>query len=137
MSDLRPLPPAFFATARDRLRTRATAAELDGLLLLRAPNLAYATGLFLSVNERPMGVWLPVSGEPILMLPELEHENAKGSGIEDARFYEEFPGDLPPVLWMLDLIGRKAVGIDLLDAALLDAVREKVTRLDLTDHAMI
>ena len=72
MTNLRPMPPAFFAAARDRLRARAEAAGLDGLLLLHAKNLAYATGLFLSANERPMVVWLPVEGDPILLLPGLE-----------------------------------------------------------------
>jgi Xaa-Pro aminopeptidase len=137
VSDLAPLSPAFFAASRDRLRARAAAAGLDGLLLLRAPNLAYATGLFLSANERPMGVWVPVEGDPILMLPGLERENAEGTGIADARFYDEFPGDVPAELWMLDQIGRRAIGIDRIDAALLDAARERATRLDLTDHAMI
>ena len=110
MSDLRPLPASFFATARDRLRARAGAAGLDGLLLLRAPNLAYATGLFLSANERPMGVWVPVDGDPILMLPGLERENAEGTGITDARFYDEFPGDVPAELWMLDQSGDARSG---------------------------
>lgn len=132
-----PLDPAFFARVRDRLRTRAQVAGLDGLLLLRAPNLAYATGLFLSANERPMGVWLPVDGDPILMLPGLECENAEGTGLHDLRFYEEFPGEVPAVLWMLDQIGRKSIAIDHLDAALLDAARAKLKRLDLTDHAML
>lgn len=137
MRDVRPLPPAFFVSARDRLRSRAEAAGLDGLLMLRAPNLAYATGLFLSENERPMGVWLPVSGDPILMLPGLERENAEGAGINDLRFYEEFPGEVPAVLWMLDQIGRKHVGIDQLDALLLDAAWNRLAKLDLTDHAML
>ncbi|MBY4891217.1 Xaa-Pro peptidase family protein [Rhodobacteraceae bacterium N5(2021)] len=118
------------------MRTRAEAAGLDGLLLLRAPNLAYATGLFLSANERPMGVWLPVEGDPILMLPGLERENAEGIGISDARFYDEFPGEIPAVLWMLDQIGRKRIAIDALDATLLDTARNKLERLDLHDHAM-
>ena len=136
MSDLRPLPPDFFARARDRLRARAEAAGLDGLLLLRAPNLAYATGLFLSANERPMGIWLPVAGDPILLLPGLERENAGGTGIADARFYDEFPGEVPPVLWMLDQIGRRRLAIDALDARLLEAARARCARLDLHDHAM-
>ena len=137
MTEFCPLSSAFFVLARDRLRTRAVTAGLDGLLLLRAPNLAYATGLFLSANERPMGVWIPVSGDPTLMLPGLERENAEGTGICDLLFFEEFPGDVPAVLWMLDQIGRKSVGIDLLDAALLDAAHDKLTRLDLTDHAIL
>lgn len=133
---LRPLDMAFFARARDRLRRRAQQAGLDGLLLLRAPNLTYATGLFLSANERPMGVWLPVEGDPILLLPELERENAEGTGLGDLRFYDEFPGETPAVLWMLDQIGHKAIAIDALDAALLDAARDRLMRLDLTDLAM-
>ncbi|GAB5447518.1 M24 family metallopeptidase [Gymnodinialimonas sp.] len=134
---MKPLGAAFHARARGRLRARAQAAGLDGLLLLRAPNLAYATGLFLSANERPMGVWLPVDGDLILMLPGLERENAEGTGMTDFRFYEEFPGEVPAVLWMLDQIGQKRIAIDALDAALLDGAREKLTRLDLTDHAML
>ena len=133
---LRPLPPAFHARARDRLKARAQATGLDGLLLLDAPNLAYATGLFLSANERPMGVWLPVSGEPVLLLPALERENAEGTGIADLRFYEEFPGEMAAELWMLDQIGRKSIAIDRLDARFLDAARARLDRLDLTDHAM-
>jgi Xaa-Pro aminopeptidase len=127
---------SFFAAARDRLRMRADAAGLDGLLLLRAPNLAYATGLFLSANERPMGVWVPVTGDPILMLPALEKENAEGTGLSDIRLYEEFPGEEPAVLWMLDQIGRKSIAIDALDAALLDAARDRLVALDLTDFGM-
>lgn len=137
MSGLSPLPRAFFAAARDRLRARAAAAGLDGLLLLKASNLAYATGLFLSANERPMGVWLPVSGDPILMLPGLERENAENTGLSDLRFYDEFPGEVPPVLWMLDEIGAKSIGIDTLDAALLEAARAKTKAIDLTDHAVL
>ena len=132
-----PLDTAFFARARDRLRARANAAGLEGLLLLSASNLAYATGLFLSANERPMGVWLPVSGNPILMLPSLEQENAEGTGLIDLRFYDEYPGKVPAVLWMLDQIGRKCIGIDQLDAAFLDAARAKLSGLDLTDYAML
>lgn len=131
-----PLGPAFHAGARGRLRARAAAAGLDGLLLLRASNLAYATGLHLSANERPMGLWLPVAGEPVLMLPALEAENAAGV-VRDLRLYDEFPGEVPPVLWMLSEIGRRAVGIDALEARLLDAARAATARLDLTDHAMV
>ncbi|SHI66275.1 M24 family metallopeptidase [Wenxinia saemankumensis] len=131
-----PLPASFHAAARDRLRARAEAAGLDGLLLTRAPNIAYASGLFLSANERPMAVWLPVTGEPVLFMPGLERENAEGTGIADLRLYDEFPGDVPPILWMLDEIGPARIGIDALEARLLDAARERTAALDLTDHAM-
>ncbi|MEM9248089.1 MAG: Xaa-Pro peptidase family protein [Pseudomonadota bacterium] len=133
---LTPLAARFFARARDRLRARAMAAGLDGLLLLRAANLAYATGLFLSANERPMGLWLPVDGDPVLLLPGLERDNVEDTGLSAVRFYEEFPGETPAVLWMLGEVGRRRVGIDALDARYLDAAREKLGHVDLTDHAM-
>lgn len=84
---LAPLSPDWHAGARDRLRQRAQSVGLDGLLMLRVSNLAYATGLFLSANERPMGIWLPVEGEPILFMPELERENAEACCIADMRLY--------------------------------------------------
>ena len=133
---LAPLSADWHARTRDRLRQRAETAGLDGLLMLRVSNLAYATGLFLSANERPMGLWLPVEGDPILFMPELERENAETSGIADMRLYDEFPGLTPPVLWMLDEIGPCAIGIDALDARLLDGARARTTRLELHDHAM-
>ena len=131
-----PLSRGWHADARDRLRKRAEAAGLDGLLLLRVSNIAYATGLFLSANERPMGLWLPVGGDPILFMPELERENAESCGIADMRLYDEFPGLTPPVLWMLEEIGPRKLGIDALDARLLDRARDRTTRLDLHDHAL-
>ncbi|MHA3977040.1 M24 family metallopeptidase [Halovulum sp. GXIMD14794] len=136
MSGLKPLDADVHAAARERLQARADAAKLDGLLLTHVPNIAYATGLFLSANERPMALWLPVAGEPVLFMPALERENAVAPGITDLRCYDEFPGPLHPVLWMLDEIGPSAIGIDRLDAHLLDAARERMKRVDLRDHAM-
>ena len=71
-----PLPPAFHEDVRRRLRARAERADLDGLLLLGAGNVTYATGWHFSVNERPVGLWLPVDGEAALMVPLLEQEVA-------------------------------------------------------------
>ena len=136
MIALAPLSPDWHAAARDRLRARAQAAGLDGLLLTRGANLTYATGLFLTPNERPMAVWVPVTGDPVLFMPELERENAETAGIADLRLYDEFPGTTHPVLWMLGEIGRRKVGIDALEARLLERAQARLTRLDLRDHAM-
>ncbi|MGA1208801.1 MAG: aminopeptidase P family N-terminal domain-containing protein, partial [Gemmobacter sp.] len=73
-----PLGGAFRAMVRDRLRARAEQAGLDGLLLLAPGNVAYASGWLFSVNERPMGLWLPTDGEATLFVPHLELENALG-----------------------------------------------------------
>lgn len=132
-----PLPPAFRERVRHRLRARADAAGLDGLLLLAPGNLTYATGWHFSINERPMGVWLPVSGQARLFVPRLELENAldvPGVGVST---YDEFPGEVPPVAWMVGETRARRLAVDALDARLLDTMRDKVDRLDLTDHVRL
>jgi Xaa-Pro dipeptidase len=129
-----PLAPAFRAQVRDRVRTRAASAGLDGLLLLAPGNVTYATGWHFSVNERPMGLWLPVEGEARLLVPRLELENALDVAGVGVSTYDEFPGDVPPVLWMIGATGARRLGVDSLEARLLEAARDSVAHLDLTDH---
>ena len=132
---MRPLPPPFYESVRRRLRGRAEAAGLDGLLLLGAGNLTYATGWHFSANERPMGLWLPVDGDALLFVPHLELENASAIQGLSVRTYPEFPGEEPPVLWMIRETGAGRMAIDTLDAALLAGARAGLERLDLVDHA--
>jgi Xaa-Pro aminopeptidase len=132
---LRPLGPAFYTNVRDRLRVRAEAARVDGLLLLAPGNVRYATGWHFSVNERPVGLWLPISGDPLLLVPLLELENALEVPGVEVRTYEEYPGERPPVLWMLEEVDG-SVAIDTLDARLLAAAETVVDRVDLTDHVL-
>ncbi len=132
---MRPLPPGFYDDVRRRLRERAQSQELDGLLLLAAGNVTYATGWHFSVNERPVGLWLPVEGEALLLVPLLELENALAvSGVE-VRTYEEFPGEQPPVLWMIEQAGARRMALDTLGAELLAPAQANLERLDLVDHA--
>lgn len=133
---LRPLSADFHARMRDRLRLTASDNGLDGHLILRPSNCAYTSGFFYAANERPVGFWLPVEGDPVLFIPELERENAEDLGIADIRCYTEFPGTTHPLLWMLDEIGPRSISLDQLDALLLPAVRDRVRRLDLRDFAM-
>ena len=130
-----PLPPSFHDTVRRRLQERAEAEGLDGLLLLSPGNVTYATGWHFSVNERPVGLWLPVSGDAALHVPFLEWENALDVPGVEVRTYDEFPGERPPVLAMLEEAGARRVAVDTLEAALMAPARAGLERLDLTDHA--
>ncbi len=130
----RPLPPSFRADVRQRLRERARAAGLDGLLLLAAGNVTYATGWHVSASERPIGLWLGVDGQALLLVPRLEQDDAQAVPGVEARSYEEFPGERPPVLWMIEEAGARRAAVDTLGAELLDPVRARLERLDLVDH---
>jgi Xaa-Pro aminopeptidase len=109
---------------------------LDGLLLLTPGNLSYATGWHFSVNERPMGLWVPVEGDALLLVPHLELENAHSVSGVQVRTYEEFPGEEPPVLWMVREAGAARMAIDALDARLLAAAQTRLAVLSLTDHVL-
>ena len=128
-----PLIPVFHDGVRGRLRERAEAARVDGLLLLQPGNVTYATGWHFSVNERPVGLWLPVDGEPVLLVPLLELEAAEEVPGVDVRHYGEFPGVRPPVLWMMDEVGGRRIAVDDLSAALLPEAEASMDRLDVVD----
>lgn len=133
---LAPLPHAFHAEVREKLRARADAAALDGLLLLDPANVTYATGWHAPRNERPVGAWIPTDGDARLLVPVLEREVAMGVRGFEVATYDEYPGDVPPVLWMIGETGSKRLAIDKLDAALLDRARARLDRLDLTNHVL-
>jgi Xaa-Pro dipeptidase len=133
---LAPLSPAFRERVRDRLRRRAQAAGLDGLLILAPGNVTYATGWHYAVNERPMGLWLPVDRDPSLLVPHLESENAGDVPGVRVATYDEFPGDVPPVLWMLEQTKARRLAVDLIDGRLVDAARARVDRFELDDHVL-
>lgn len=132
---MEPLGPTFYEAIRTRLRGRADEADLEGLLLLGAGNVRYATGWHFSVNERPIGLWVPVEGEALLLVPHLELENATAVPGVDVRTYEEFPGDRPPVLWMIQESGAQRIAVDALGAEWLAPAQALLERLDLVDHA--
>jgi Xaa-Pro dipeptidase len=113
-----PLTPGFYRGVLDRIRAKMEAAGREGFLVLDSNNLAYATGFFHRANERPMGVYVPVDSEPVLLVPHLEKENAETNWIVDVRTYPEFPGLVHPVLWMLRETGATRIAVDTLEARL-------------------
>jgi len=135
-----PLSPAIYARLLARLRAAMEAEELDGLLLLDMHSVMWLTGFFHSPSERPVGVYVPLDGDPALFVPLLEREHAEEGWVASVDCYEEFPGETPPAVWMLERIRQRhpaarRTGIDALDAALLDAARSAVPGLVSTDVA--
>ena len=59
-----------------RLQGLMRDAGLDLLTLLPGPNLSYLTGLHFHLMERPTVLFVPVSGEAAILLPELEAARA-------------------------------------------------------------
>ncbi len=127
-----PLTSDFYRRVLDRVRHRAETAGFDGILALGSANLIYLTGFFHHANERPMGVYVPVDGGPVLLVPHLEKENAETSWITDVRTYPEFPGLTHPVLWMMRQTGARRLAIDTLEARLFGEAASLLPTLELT-----
>ncbi|MCB9139070.1 MAG: aminopeptidase P family protein [Caldilineaceae bacterium] len=101
---------------RDRVQAIAAALaqrDLEGVLLLDAANIMWATGFFHIPNERPLGLYIPARGdEPTFYVPLLERENVEESWIPHVRWYLEFPGETPAPVWMMEQIPHDRIGVD-------------------------
>src|SRR6218665_1076260 len=89
--------------ARERMRIEA----LDALLTDSPEDVAYLTGFFHHPCERPVAVWVNADGGTVLLVPELERENAERQKARaDIVSYPEFPGVLPPFCALAERVGR-------------------------------
>ncbi len=115
---LEPLNERFYRRKIAQIQLHLAEADLDGILLLNQYNVIYASGFFHSPSERPIGFYIPATGEPSLYIPLLEQENAQDGWVKDIRTYFEFPGDTHPILWMAKDAGVKRLAIDELEYSL-------------------
>ncbi|MFM7584884.1 MAG: M24 family metallopeptidase [Caldilinea sp.] len=124
----------FYRARVAQLQRAAGEAGLDGLLVLNPANLMWATGFFHIPNERPLGLYLPADGAPILLVPFLEKENAQESWIEEIRWYLEYPGEIPAEVWMVGQLAGGRIGVDAASYSTFQAMAAAKTglRLDST-----
>ena len=95
-----------------QIQTHLAAQACDGLLLLNAANIMWACGFFHIPNERPLALYIPSAAQPLLLAPFLEKENAEASGVGEVKTYWEFPGEIPPEVWMLQQVPGERIGVD-------------------------
>ncbi len=111
------LPVEWYQRTTRRIQEQMGKEGYDGLLLLDNYNVFYTTGFFHQTTERPLGVYIPASGNPTLYVPLVEKEMAEATWIEDIKWYFDFPGKVPALKWILDNIPSKLkIGIDRLEA---------------------
>ena len=129
-----PLGEAFYRRTVARIQEHLDRAALDGLLLLDAHNVVYASGFVHSPSERPLGFYIPRHGDPALFVPLLEQENAADTWIGDIRTYFEYPGDEHPALWMIRESGAGRLGVDTFSPTLLRQAGAHVTLTSLVEQ---
>lgn len=82
--------------------------NLDGLLTLSYPEVYYLVGFFHFPSERPIAVFVPRHGDPVLFLPRLEVDYVhEGGWTPDVESYFEYPGTTHPVDWMCERLAAR------------------------------
>ena len=127
------LPPDHYRRRVVAVQEQIGAAGRDGLLVLNAPNLMWATGFFHIPNERPLGLYIPAHGAPYFLAPLLEQENAAATWVGDVRCYLEYPGVVPAEAWMMDQIERERVAVDAASHSAFEHMRGRKPQLVLDD----
>ncbi|MFG6444188.1 M24 family metallopeptidase [Microbacterium sp. P07] len=99
------LSTAFYDRVQARLSARLQEARLDGLIVSAPGDVAYLTGFFYAVNERPVYVWFGADGRRVALVPELDAEYALAQGVHaDVRTYFEYPGVRTPEWHLADAL---------------------------------
>ncbi|MBK9745188.1 MAG: aminopeptidase P family protein [Chloroflexi bacterium] len=127
------LSESFYRGKVAQIQASLEAEGLDGVLLLDVYNVIYASGFFHTPSERPMGLLIRKSADPVLLVPLLEQENAASTWIGDIRTYFEYPGEEHAVEWMIREAGCQRLGLDRFPQDLDRALPAGVTRSRLVD----
>lgn len=105
------LSDEFYLRVQKRVRARLVDEGLDGLIVTVPGDVAYLTGFFYAVTERPVYLWFGRDGSLFALLPELDAEYAQAQGIHaDVRTYFEYPGVHAPERYLADELTREETG---------------------------
>lgn len=127
------IPLEAYAHRLARVQQGVAAAGLDGVLALEYANVVYLSGFHHATNERPIGLYVPAAGEPVLFVPLLEREHAEAAWRGRLEVYEEFPGRPHPVLWMVDQVRGRRIGVDGLDLRVAQALAASGVEVSASD----
>ena len=127
--NLMPLSNNFFIKTRQIILKIIEDYNLEGFLITSPANIFYFTGFFYVTNERPVGLYLSKQNKSKLFIPLLEKENAENISVDEICIYEEFPGEIHPLLFMANNINEKKIGCDLNNINLIHLLQKKFEQL--------
>lgn len=96
-----------YAERRDRLRASMEAQSLDAFIVFHPIRIAYLTGFFHQITERPVVLVLTPDGRQAVLVPKLEQEHvATIPGIHHVASYPEYPtgGTIHPMRHLSELL---------------------------------
>ena len=101
------LPSTEYAGRVERLRAAMAAEGLDAFVVFHPIRVAYLTGFFHQITERPIVLILAPDGRQAMLVPKLEQEHvAEIAGIDRAESYPEYPtgGSVHPMEHLRSLL---------------------------------
>ena len=85
------LPESWYRKNMARLQASLAENGLDGMILEDVWNIIYFSGLFHSKTERPLWLFVPAAGEPVIYHPALDRDLVDTWWIQDAEWYFDYP----------------------------------------------
>ncbi len=107
----RGFPDTEFAARTDKAQAGMAKAGLAGLLLMTEPDVRYFTGfqtLFWQSPTRPWFVFVPASGKPVAVIPEIGAELMRRSWLDDIRTWSAPCPEDDGISLLTDLLGPLA-----------------------------
>lgn len=103
------LQPEWYKKKIAQVQAELEKRKLDALVLLNSHNVVYATGYFHISTERPLGVMIPKSGDPVMFIPELEVDQIKLWWVKDYEAYFDYPGPENRIRWIFGRVARRGL----------------------------
>jgi Xaa-Pro dipeptidase len=101
------LQPEWYRRKIGQVQEEMAKRKLDALVLLNATNVIYTTGYFHLSTERPLAAFIPKSGEPSLLIPELEADQVKLWWVKDFESYFDYPGPVNRIQWIFERVAKR------------------------------
>lgn len=125
------LKESFYRRKLSQIQEELGRRNLDGLFIHQHLNIFYTIGFFHTPTERPICLFIPVAGEPVVFVPKLEEDYVREAGlVPEVEVYFEYPGVVHPIDFMMQRLaargyGRGRIGFE---GAMSVTTRERVGR---------
>lgn len=125
-----------------QVQKRLTKERMDGIIVSDYNNIYYMTGLFHFPTERPLMLYIPVSGESFVFIPIMEIEEANNTFVRDIRSYFEYPGKKHPIKQFIEEVLKsypnvKRLSFDSGSYQLIKQMKELLTPIDFNHLSVI
>lgn len=105
------LTESFYRRKVAALQAALAERNLDGLVVFNHHQIYYLVGFFFTPTERPIVLFVPRAGDPVLFIPKLEENYVhEGGWAPDVEVYFEYPGVVHPVDWMCQRLAARGFG---------------------------